>query len=78
MKIWIMVMVVYGGPYDSENWDGPWDFATARAAEKAFKTEADCRNSAIQLIAHMHEGMLAPMRFECVPFAANLPKGTPR
>lgn len=41
-------------------------------------SEAECRNSAIQLIAKMHQGMLAPMRFACVPIGSALPKGAPR
>jgi hypothetical protein len=59
-------------------WDGPWDFGMSKAVEKPFKPEAECRNSAIQMIGELHQGMLAPMRFQCVPFASNLPKGASR
>jgi hypothetical protein len=78
MKIWLLVVTIYTAPSSNAvDWDGPWNFGMARAGS-AFKSEAECRNSAIQLIAKMHEGMLAPMRFACVPFDAALPKGAPR
>jgi hypothetical protein len=78
VKVWILVMGVYAAPPNSLDWDGPWEFGMSRAPEQVFKSEAECRNSAIELIAKLHQGMLAPMRFQCVPFAATLPKGAPR
>jgi hypothetical protein len=78
MKVWLLILAVYGGPYNSVDWDGPWDFAKFQAMDRKFKSEAECRNTAIMMIADMHKGMLAPMRFACVPFAAFLPKGASR
>lgn len=78
MKIWILIVAVYAGPPSSIDWDGPWEFWTWSARDKTFKSEAECRNLAIQIIGKMHQEMLAPVRFECVPFAASLPKGAPR
>jgi hypothetical protein len=72
-----MVIAIYAAPSNAVDWDGRWNFGMARAGN-TFKSEAECRNSAIQLIAKMHQGMLAPMRFACVPFDAALPKGAPR
>jgi hypothetical protein len=77
VKVWILVMGVYAAPPNSIDWDGPWEFGMSRS-EQVFKSEAECRNSAIELIAKLHQEMLAPMRFQCVPFAATLPKGAPR
>ena len=77
MKIWLLIVTMYAAPSDAVDWDGPWKFGMARAGT-TFKSEAECRNSAIQLMAKMHEGMLAPMRYACVPFDATLPKGAPR
>jgi hypothetical protein len=78
VKVWVLVIGVYAAPPSSIDWDGPWEFGMSRASEQIFKSEAECRNSAIQLIARMHQGMLAPMRIQCVPFEATLPKGAPR
>lgn len=79
MKIWLLLIVIYVAPYSAVDWDGPWQFGMSRAMDKTtFKSEAECRNTAIRMIAEMHQGMLAPMRFECVPFDASLPKGAPR
>jgi hypothetical protein len=78
MKIWILIITVYAAPSNAVDWDGPWQFGMAQSSEQTFKSEAECRNSAIQLIGKLHQGMLAPIRFECVPFAAGLPKGAPR
>ena len=79
--VWLMVFMVYAAPDNSAvNWNGPWKLGFSRAseAEQVFQSEADCRNSAIQFIGRMHQGMLAPIRFKCVAFEASLPRGAPR
>jgi hypothetical protein len=78
VQVWVLVVVIYAAPYNAVDWDGPWNFGMSKVVEKPFKSEAECRNTAIQFIAKMHEGMLAPMRFQCVPFASTLPKAAPR
>ena len=76
--IWLMVFWVYAAPNSAVNWDGPWNFGMSRTLDTTFRDEASCRNAAITFIAKMHEGMLAPMRFRCIPIQGSLPKGAPR
>lgn len=78
MHVWILIIGVYAAPPNSVDWDGPWEFGMSRDAGKIFKSEAECRNSAIVLMGKLHQEMLAPMRFACVPFTATLPKGAQR
>ncbi len=78
MNVWIMVLIFYAAPSNAVDWNGPWKFGMSRAIERTFQSEAECRNSAIQLIGQMHQGMMAPMRFKCVEVAASLPEGAPR
>lgn len=78
MMVWLLVLVVYAAPPDAVDWDGPWDIGMTRVVDTHFKSEAECRNAAIEMIGRLHQGMLAPMRFRCVPVDATLPKGAPR
>jgi hypothetical protein len=75
---WLLIVTIYAAPADAVDWDGPWTFGMAHLVEEQFATEAECRNNAIKLIARMHEGMLAPMRYRCVSIEAGLPTGAPR
>jgi hypothetical protein len=75
---WLLVLTIYFAPDDAVDWDGPWTLGKAHLVEEQFKTEAECRNSAIRFIARMHEGMLAPMRYRCIPVEAGLAKGASR
>lgn len=78
-KVWVAVLAVYAAPPGAVDWPGPWESGMAKANEdKLFKTEAECRNFAIGWIGRIHQAMLAPIRFQCVPFPAGLPKGAPR
>ena len=76
--VWLLVIVIYSAPGNAVDWDGPWKFDGSRPFQRTFTSEAECRNTAIQFIGDMHQGMLAPMRFRCVSFEAALPKGAPR
>ena len=76
--VWVLVLVVYVAPADAVDWDGPWKIGMTKMVETQFASEAECRNSAIQTIGRIHQGMLAPIRYHCVPVAASLPKGAPR
>lgn len=76
--MWILVLAIYGAPPDAVDWDGPWKFMTTKVPERQFATEAACRASAIQLIGRLHQGILAPVRFQCVELPGGLPKGAPR
>ena len=76
--VWLLVIGIYAAPGNAVNWDGPWRLGMSQALDQRFSSEAECRNSAIQFMGKMHEGMLAPIRFRCVSIDAALPKGAPR
>jgi hypothetical protein len=75
---WLLILMVYEAPANAVDWDGPWNLGMTEVADNRFASEAECRNFGIRLIGKMHDGMLAPMRFRCVPVDAALPKGAPR
>ena len=75
---WLLLFTIYAAPPNAQDWNGPWTLGMSRLIEQQFHSEAECRNSAIQLIGRMHQGMLAPMRFKCVPVNMTLPEGAPR
>lgn len=75
---WLLIISIYAAPADAVDWDGPWELGMTQLMDDPFNSAAECRTFAIQLIAKMHEGMLAPMRYRCVPIEANLPEGAPR
>lgn len=76
--IWIAVFFLYEAPADAVDWDGPWKVGLTHVAKEHYKSEAECRNEAVQFIGRMHQGMLAPMRYQCIQVQATLPKGAPR
>jgi len=76
--VWILVLAIYHAPPDAVDWDGPWKFGTPHIVEKQFQSEAKGRNSAIELIGKLDQGMLAPIRYRCLEVPANLPRGAPR
>jgi hypothetical protein len=79
MKSWVIVLVLYAAPPNAVDWPGPWQKGKIIAGENFYPTEGICRNEAVQWIARVHAaGMLAPFRFQCVPFPASLPVGAPR
>lgn len=75
---WLLIIAIYAAPADAVDWDGPWELGMTKLMDDPFASEAECRNFAIQFIGKMHEGMLAPMRYRCVPVEAGLPEGAPR
>ncbi len=76
--VWLLVFSIYVGPSDSVDWNGPWKLGVSRLAGSPFQSEVECRNFAIQFIAKMHQGILAPMRFKCLSVEASLPENAPR
>lgn len=75
---WLLVVIIYFAPDNAVDWDGPWRLGEAHVLERQFDSEAECRNTAIQFIAEVHQGMLAPIRYRCVAVEAGLPAGAPR
>ena len=76
--IWFLIISIYAAPPDAMSYDGPWVVRLTNMEAQPFRTMADCRNAAIEKIARLHEGMMAPMRYRCVPMAARLPAGARR
>jgi hypothetical protein len=76
--VWLLVLAVYQAPPDAVDWDGPWKIGMTRVVDAPYHSEAECRNSAVELIGKLHQGMLAPVRYKCVEVPADLPKGAPR
>lgn len=76
--VWLLILTIYVAPADAADWDGPWLLGKTHLVDQQYASEAECRNSAIQLIGKLHEGMLAPIRFKCVAVPSGLPAGAPR
>lgn len=76
--VWLLILVVYAAPDDAVNWSGPWTFGMTRVMENHYRSEVECRNSAVELIGRIHEGMRAPIRYRCVQVPGSLPKGAAR
>jgi hypothetical protein len=76
--VWLMILIAYAAPDDAVNWNGPWTAGVAHVTDERFRSQAECRNAAIQAIGRIHQAMLAPIRFRCVPVEATLPVGAAR
>jgi hypothetical protein len=72
--VWLLMLMVYEAPANAVDWDGPWKLGLTKVVDTKFTSEAECTTFAIRLIGKMHDGMLAPMRYRCVPADASLPK----
>lgn len=75
---WLLIITMYLAPDGARDWDGPWELGPPKLLERQFGSEAECRNTAIQLIGKVHQGMLAPLRYHCVAVPSTLPEGAPR
>lgn len=75
---WLLIITIYLAPDNAVDWNGPWQLGEQKLLDRRFASEAECRNSAIQLIGRIHQGMLAPIRYQCVAMPASLPKGAQR
>jgi hypothetical protein len=76
--VWFLLLFVYKAPADPVDWNGPWTYGMSRMMDDPFPSEAACQSAAAKIIARLHEGMLAPMRYRCVGVPDGLPKGAPR
>ena len=71
-NVWVAVMVIYQAPADAIDWQGPWIRSKAFVSPNFFQSESECRRTTEQLIAKMHEGMKAPIQFQCALFSESL------
>jgi hypothetical protein len=70
---WVAVLVVYVAPADAVDWQGPWTRGNVIAGKNFFSSEAECRADTEARIKAIHEGMLAPILYRCVPFQESVP-----
>jgi hypothetical protein len=70
---WVAVLVVYVAPPDAVGWQGPWTRGKTVARPNFFASEAECRANTEAMIKDMHQGMLAPILYRCVPFQESVP-----
>lgn len=79
MKTWIVVLLIYTAPPHAVDWQGPWAGRIVQTSDTLYASQAECRNEAVQAIGRVHAaGLLAPIRFQCVPFQDQLPAGAGR
>jgi len=77
--VWFLVFHIYVAPADAVDWDGPWTIDDRPlSVERYFSSQAECDAAAKKVIDEMHQGMLAPMRYNCVAIPSSLSKGAPR
>lgn len=70
---WVAVLLIYQAPADSINWHGPWTRGMTIAGKEFFSSELACKTNTEARIAKLHEGMMAPVLYRCVPFQESLP-----
>jgi len=75
---WLLVFTLYMAPPTAVDWDGPWKAGMNKLSDTVYDSEAECRTDAIQTIGRIHQGMLIPIRYRCVPIESTLPKGATR
>ncbi|MDZ4276152.1 MAG: hypothetical protein U0995_08945 [Erythrobacter sp.] len=75
---WALIFIIYIAPDDAVDWDGPWEIGMIEASENYFDSAAECRNEGIAVKGRVQQGILAPIRFHCVPVEGGLPKGAIR
>ena len=76
--MWLLILAIYAAPPDAVNWKGSWELGMTKLIERRFESEASCLNAGIRIKAKLNEGMLAPVRLNCVKVASGLPAGAPR
>ena len=77
--VWFLVFHIYVAPAEAVDWDGPWTIDDKPLfVARYFNSKAECDAAAKKVIDKMHEGMLAPMRYNCVAVSPSLPKGATR
>ena len=76
--MWLLILVIYVAPPDAVNWKGSWSLGMTKLVEARFSSEATCRSAARGIKDRLNQGMLAPVRFHCMPVAAEMPADAPR
>ena len=76
--MWLLILIVYTAPSDAVNWNGSWKLGPAVLREERFSSEADCLAAAYEIKTKLNQGMLAPVRYQCLGVDAGLPADVPR
>lgn len=78
--LWFLIFHVYVAPADAVSWDGFWrlDDKPMLTADRYFSSQAECEATAEEFIDKMNEGMLAPIRYNCLGIPSSLPKEAAR
>lgn len=76
--MWLLILMIYTAPSDSVNWKGSWELGPAVLRDERFSSEADCLAAGMKIKSSLNQGMLAPIRYQCIGVDAELPAGTMR
>jgi hypothetical protein len=76
--MWLLILMVYTAPKDAVNWKGAWELGPAVLREERFGSEKNCLDAGYAIKSRLNQGMLAPVRYQCIPADASLPAGAPR
>lgn len=70
--------MVYTAPSDAVNWYGSWELGPAVLRDERFSSEANCLSAGFEIKSKLNQGMLAPVRYQCIEVDAGLPAGATR
>jgi len=76
--MWLLILMVYTAPSDAINWKGAWELGPAIIRDERFSSEEDCLTAGHEIKSKLNQGMLAPVRYQCLRADAGLPPGAPR
>lgn len=76
--MWLLVLMIYTAPSGAVNWKGAWELGPAVLRDERFSSEADCLAAGYEIKSSLNQGMLAPVRYQCISVDAGLPAGAQR
>lgn len=77
-NMWLLILMVYTAPSDAVNWKGAWELGPAVLRDERFSSEANCLAAGMKIKSQINQGMLAPVRYQCIGVDAGLPAGAMR
>lgn len=76
--MWLLILMVYTAPSNAVNWKGSWELGPVVLRDERFSSEANCLAAGYEIKSKLNQGMLAPIRYQCIGVDAGLPAGVPR
>lgn len=76
--MWLLILMVYTAPSNAVNWKGSWELGHVVLRDERFSSEANCLAAGYEIKSKLNQGMLAPIRYQCIGVDAGLPAGVPR